>query len=104
MTNRKTSSIVILLVGIIISVIFVTIGAKTEIPKREIDVGYEQSYVGGDAYNYIIESNVLASEITSAELKKTIYISVGSILFMMSIIGFNITTHIENKNKSNNQE
>ena len=42
-------------------------------------------YVGGDAYNYIIEASLRGGEIAGAKTAKAIYFAAAGILFVLSI-------------------
>lgn len=77
--NMKLSSILIL-----IGFLFFIIGILYQIPDRLIPYNYEE-YVGGDAYNLIIEASIRGGEIAGAMVLKAIYTVFGTSLL---IIGF----------------
>ena len=53
-----------------------------KIPEREIPISENnpKEYVGGDAYNLIIEASIRGNEIAAGEIKKTIYYVVAIVL------------------------
>lgn len=67
----------------IAGVIFFIIGINQEIPDHRI--WWAKEYVGGDAYNYIIEASIRGGEIAGAMVTKAIYIVFGSFLEILSI-------------------
>ncbi|WP_288479400.1 hypothetical protein [uncultured Clostridium sp.] len=66
----------------IIGIIFVIVGGMYEMPKEHISLPYQ--YVGGDAYNYIIESSLRGGKIAGAIISKAIYVIGGSIMILIS--------------------
>ena len=73
------------IVGLVLAVILVIVGFALRVPERSIGWDVEE-YVGGDAYNYIIEGEIRAGEIAGTKASKTIYIIGGSIVGMMSLL------------------
>ena len=49
--------------------------------------GEVPEYVGGDAYNYIMEASLRGGEIAAATISRAIYICVGSVLALISTAG-----------------
>ena len=47
-----------------------------------------EEYINGDAYNYIIGASLVAGEIASAKIQKTICISVGLLIASMGALSF----------------
>lgn len=76
---------VIRIVMLVISIIFLLIGFFYQIPDREIPWNYKE-YVGGDAYNIIIEASIRGGEIAGATVAKAIYIVFGISLLLISRI------------------
>ena len=71
-------------------------GAFIPVPSKEIDyLSYSAQYVGGDAYNYIIESSIRGGQISGMITCKTILISLGILLFFLVIIGNEICKSIK---------
>lgn len=79
--NQPQSYIFVLIFGII----FLCVGLFYQIPDREIPWDYEE-YVGGDAYNIMIEASIRGGEIAGATIAKTIYIVFGFSLLILSIL------------------
>lgn len=75
--------------GLLLSVGLFVLGCMTEIPDKWImpvaisDIGYRE-YVGGDAYNYIIEASLRGGEIAGGKTARAIYFSAGGLLFVLS--------------------
>ena len=69
----------------IIGLIFLLIGLFYQIPEREIPWNYEE-YVGGDAYNMMIEASIRGGEIAGATTQKAIYIVFGTTLLLIAEI------------------
>ena len=75
-------------IGIILAVVFLILGFTTQIPDKYIkSYGTDkmEEYVGGDAYNFIIEASLRGGEIAGARTAKTIYFAVAAILGVLSI-------------------
>lgn len=80
--NKNISSII----GIVIALILFIAGMATEVPSRSIGYDYRE-YVGGDAYNFIIEASIRGGEIAGAETRKAVMVSASAIIFVISILG-----------------
>ena len=85
---KKICSILVIAIGITLFVI----GYTTKIPSKNLTTfsileGDKYSaideYVGGDAYNYIIGASLV-----SGKIERVIFISTGSLIFSIGIIGF----------------
>jgi len=72
------------IVGLILAAILIIVGFGVKVPERNIGWDVEE-YVGGDAYNYIIEGEIRAGEIAGANASKAIYMVSGCIVGMMSL-------------------
>ena len=82
--------------GIILAFIMIGVGIMFPMPEKDIDIGsgydYKWSenkgskYVGGDAYNYQMEASLKAGWVAGVIALKTISITAGIILFMLSLI------------------
>lgn len=75
-------------VGLVLVAIFLILGFTSTAPDKYIksygdNKMYE--YVGGDAYNYIIEASLRGGEIAGAMTAKAIYFGVAGILLVLSI-------------------
>ena len=76
------------IVGIILAAVLLVLGFVSTTPDKYIksygdDKMYE--YVGGDAYNYIIEASLRGGEIAGAKTAKAIYFAAAGILFVLSL-------------------
>ena len=81
---KKTAGIV----GIIVATVLLVLGFVSTTPDKYIksygdNKMYE--YVGGDAYNYIIEASLRGGEIAGAKTAKAIYFAASGILFVFSL-------------------
>ena len=76
--NKTNDAIMkLLIVG---GIILVIIGIAQEIPSRELSFSTLNEYVGGDAYNAIIEASIKGGEIAGAMITKALYICSGFII------------------------
>ena len=78
-------------VGIILACVFVYLAINTTIPGKYIS-SYGSNkmteYVGGDAYNFIIEASLRGGEIAGAQITKAIYFAVAALLGVLSLACF----------------
>ena len=73
--------------GIILAIVFVILAFATPVPDKYIKsygTGKMYEYVGGDAYNFIIEASLRGGEIAGAQTSKAIYFGVAAILAVLS--------------------
>lgn len=75
-------------VGLILVAVFLILGFTSATPDKYIksygdNKMYE--YVGGDAYNYIIEASLRGGEIAGAITAKAVYFGVAGIILVLSI-------------------
>lgn len=88
---KKTYSIIIISIGVILIFmgLFKSVPSKqltdSSILKDSVEYSYIKKYVGGDAYNYIIGSNLVGAEITGTIISKAIYLSSGSIILSLGL-------------------
>ena len=76
------------IVGIILAAVFLVLGFTSTTPDKYIKSygdGKMYEYVGGDAYNYIIEASLRGGEIAGAKTAKAIYFTAAGILFALSL-------------------
>ncbi len=92
MNRKMILPILIVIVGVILFII----GLNYEIPKRTFSFVTLKEYVGGDAYNAMIEASIRGGEIAAAKISKTIYICSG---ILTTVIGLAIATIGENNDK-----
>lgn len=84
MAVKKTAGIV----GIIVAIVLLILAFSSTTPDKYIKSYGENKmyeYVGGDAYNYIIEASLRGGEIAGAKAVKAIYIAASGILFILSL-------------------
>lgn len=70
---------VLMLIVMIVGAILLIVGLSYEVPSRVFSFYDLKEYVGGDAYNAIIESSLRGGEISGAMVSKAIYICSGII-------------------------
>ena len=95
------------IVGIIIGLLLATIGLMTSIPDDIIRTGFSgrdnrdaggyQRYVGGDAYNFIIEASIRGGEIAGGRSARAIYLSGGMMISTTSLIALGVALDKEKK-------
>lgn len=73
------------IIGIILSLVLVIYGFTVSVPGSYLSSYSVTEYVGGDAYNYIMEASLRGGEISGAMTQKAVYISVGCLTFVMSL-------------------
>lgn len=86
---------------IIFGILFTLTGIFYNIPERVIPYDYKE-YVGGDAYNLIIEASILGGEISGAQISKTIYTVFGWSLIIAGGILIQILNLLKEKPNNNN--
>ena len=81
---KKTAGIA----GLILAVVLLILGFTSVSPDKYIRSYGDKKmyeYVGGDAYNYIIEASLRGGEIAGAKAAKAIYFAAAGILFVLSL-------------------
>ena len=86
---------------VIAGLILLIVGIKYDVPNRKFSFRTLEEYVGGDAYNAMIEASIRGGEIAAAKTRKTIYISRATITMA---IGLLIVATGTNKKKENIEE
>ena len=84
MEQKKTDAIAVVLV--IVGAILLYAGLTYDIPSREFSFYSIKEYVGGDAYNGIIEASIRGGEIAGATITKAIYTCSGIIVMALGSI------------------
>lgn len=79
--------ITIMILVIIGGLVLLIIGLDQYIPSRTFSFYGLEKYVGGDAYNAIIESGIRGGEIAGAMTTKAMYICSGSIIMVLGLLG-----------------
>lgn len=77
---QKKTDDTIKIVLIIVGIILIMYGFLYEIPSRIFSFDEIVKYVGGDAYNAIIESSIRGGEIAGAMITKTLCVCTGLII------------------------
>lgn len=79
------------IVGMVLACLFVLMAVNTAIPDKYISsygANRMTEYVGGDAYNYIIEASLRGGEIAGAYITRAIYFAVAALLVVISLACF----------------
>ena len=90
--SRKTAhSILGMIAGLVLIIVSLTISVPSaQIGSRHLSRragGYVQ-YVGGDAYNIMIEASLRGGEIAGRTTARAVYLTGGIMLFSISLIAF----------------
>lgn len=78
---------ILMLIVMIVGIVLLIIGLSYEIPSRTFSFYGIEKYVGGDAYNAIIESSIRGGEISGAMISKAVYICSGIITMSIGALG-----------------
>ena len=76
----------IAIIVIIAGLILLIVGIKYDVPNRKFSFRTLEEYVGGDAYNAMIEASIRGGEIAAAKTSKTIYICSGIITMAIGLL------------------
>ena len=88
---KKTVLSNIIPVGcLVVGIIMFVVGLGISIPSDYISSYSMVEYVGGDAYNFIIEACLRGGEIAAAQICKCIYIVGGLIISCISALKINV--------------
>ena len=97
-------------IGIVIGLLFAIIGLTTTVPDDIIQTGTfargnreqggYQEYVGGDAYNFIIEASIRGGEIAGGRTARATYLTGGVIMITGSLISLGASLDQEKKVKA----
>lgn len=74
--------------GLVLATVFLILGIASVTPDKYIKSwgdGKMYEYVGGDAYNYIIEAALRGGEISGAKTARAVYFSAAGILLVLSL-------------------
>ncbi len=78
---------ILMLIVMIVGAILLIVGLSYDIPSRTFSFYGLKEYVGGDAYNAIIESSLRGGEISGAIVSKAVYICSGIITMSIGALG-----------------
>ena len=89
---KKKISVLVMIIGLVLFIV----GLFTKIPNKELTTysglsgkySVIEEYVGGDAYNYIIGASLVGGEIAGAKTQKAVFISVGSLIFVLGLLAY----------------
>lgn len=81
---------IIPVVCLVIGLILIIVGIGMDVPTSYISSYSMQEYVGGDAYNFIIEACLRGGRIAGAEISKCLYIVIGVLIACVSALKVNI--------------
>lgn len=85
--ETKKSINVLMLIVMIVGAILLIVGLSYSVPSRVFSFYDLKEYVGGDAYNAIIESSLRGGEISGAMISKAVYICGGIITMSIGALG-----------------
>ena len=101
------------IVGIVIGLLFAIIGLATTVPDDIIqtgvlsrdnrDRGGYHRYVGGDAYNFIIEASIRGGEIAGGRSARATYLTGGFIMATGSLIALGVSLDKEKEREQMKQ-
>ncbi len=89
---KKIICVVVIIIGLFITISSFIMFKNIKLPNRVIDSPI--SYVGGDAYNYIIESSIVGGEIAGGKTSKTICftnVAIGLLITSLGLLKFSET-------------
>lgn len=75
---------------LIIGIVLFFVGLGTRVPRTYINSYVMNEYVGGDAYNFIIEASLRGGQIAGACASKAIYIAVGLLIACLSALKIHV--------------
>lgn len=105
MKNKK----MIAMVGVLLALVLAGTGLFLSVPEKKISSyslsknGYVE-YVGGDAYNYIIEASLRGGEISGTLAMKGALIAGGAILLFLSLGMYVDAMPVPEKKKEANEQ
>ena len=81
-------------VGLLVAIALLVAGFCISVPDKYIDnwadpeEGGMEEYVGGDAYNFIIEASLRGGEIAGATVSKTVCFAAAGIALVLALFAF----------------
>lgn len=88
--KRTILSNVIPVACLVVGIILLIVGLGVSIPSDYISSYSMTEYVGGDAYNFIIEASLRGGRIAGAMITKCIYIAVGLLISCVAALKINV--------------
>lgn len=92
---KKTISVLVMVIGLVLFIVglFIKIPSKELTTYSSLSDKYSviEEYVGGDAYNYIIGASLVGGEIAGAKAQKAVFISMGSLIFVIGLLAYSFS-------------
>lgn len=88
--KRTVLSNIIPVACLAVGIILLIIGCGIRIPSGYISSYSMTEYVGGDAYNFIIEAAIRGGKIAGATVAKGLYIAIGLLIACISALKINV--------------
>ena len=103
---KKKISVFVMVIGLVLLII----GLSIMIPNKELttysypsdEYSVIEKYVGGDAYNYIIGASLVGGEIAGAKTQKAVFISMGSLIFVIGMLAYSFSKESIEKTAKDN--
>ena len=73
------------IIGVIVGAILIVMSFAASTPDRELTSRNVPRYVGGDAYNFLMESNFRSGEIAAQQITSAIYLTGGILIVLLSL-------------------
>lgn len=83
--NKKNKVDSIMVILLILGVFLLIVGLAYHVPSRKFAWYSIEEYVGGDAYNCLIEASILGGEIAGAKMSKALYTCSGLTIISLSL-------------------
>ena len=83
---NKKNIIFVAAIVVIAGLILLIVGLNYDIPSKKFYFSSIEEYVGGDAYNAMIEASLRGGEIAAAKTRTTMYICGGIITMAIGIL------------------
>ncbi len=92
---KKKISVLVMVIGLVLFIVglFIKIPSKELTTYSSLSDKYSviEEYVGGDAYNYIIGASLVGGEIAGAKAQKAVFISMGSLIFVIGLLAYSFS-------------
>lgn len=80
----KKAMLILIMAGSILTIL----GVTHEVPEKRFYFSNITEYVGGDAYNAMIEASLRGGEIAGEKVVKALYICSGIITISIGVVGY----------------
>lgn len=88
--KKTVLSNIVPVVCLVVGIFLLIVGLGVSIPSDYISSYSMTEYVGGDAYNFIVEASLRGGRIAATQISKGVYISVGLLIACISALKINI--------------